>query len=782
MIVLNDVTSGFNTSTINSNFQKIEDALNTQVLYRDVPVGTDNAMQDNLDMNNKRIYNLPAPIASNEPVRLIDLQNASIGGGGGGGGSFSGLASDVNITDAGGYYTGSNVEVALQEIGNDIVTLQSASGTSTANLVSVKDAPFNAKGDYDYGTGTGTDDTAAIQAAINHCITNGRRLFFPKGIYKVTATLNMDYTGVTADPTQTNGRNRISLEGEGGGATALFGTFAGAILNYQGGTSGSAGVHSFFNMRGIGLHNGTRNAGSIGIKMDNCSFWTMDDVSILGFKYGIKGTDVLSGQVSNSRIWSNIYGYRFEYTDFSRPNAITMDNVRVAGNRRYGGYVLNGASFRIQNGSIEGNGTDSIGLGDADATRLLCWGVKIEDAGTEGALGLDVDGTYIEGNSGRADIWISQLNNVAHHSIKAGFLRFLATQYTVANILFDSSVSTAAARCSVEAGFKSQSPYTASSLRPYIQSSRAASVYDVGCTFDNQTEVDRAVFGDKVMGQMATSSLPTPGVSTLGQMLYNSTAASPVISDLTKWRYLSDHDITVQSSDTNLSYTVFTHKPNVIWTATLAADRNHFLNLTNAYQGARVQIARVGGGSGILNVGSGLCFLRQNMWCEVIFDGSSWILFKTGYLTNGTFTHVRATRNSALNIGRSTDTQIPYDTEEYDTLNEYNAATGLFTATYTGWYHVSAAATTNQFAWLAGTQFFLKLFKNGSNYAVGMRDFKSVNSTANSSASSVVNTDVYLLPGETLAVIGFTDRTPTADLNNISGSSVSNYLTISRLY
>ena len=641
-IVLNDVGSGFNTSTINSNFQKIEDALNNQVLYREGIVGTENAMTTNLDMNGQRIYNLSQPTASHEPVRLIDLQNwtGGSGGGGGGGTSFSGLASDVTIADSGNYYTGSNVELALQEIGNDIVTLQgSVGGGSTANLVSVKDAPFNAKGDYDYTSGTGTDDTAAIQAAINHAVTNGRRLFFPKGTYKITGALSINYTGVSADPTQAGGRNRISLEGEGAGASTIFGTHAGAHINFQGGTAGTAGVHSFFNIRGIGLHNGTRNTGSIGIQMDNCSLWNMDDVSVLGFEYGIKGTDVLSGQVSNSRIWSNTYGYRFEYSDFSRPNAITMDNVRVAGNRRYGGYVLNGASFRIQNGSIEGNGTDSNGLADGDATRLTCWGVKIEDAGVEGSLGLDIDGTYIEGNAGRADVWISQLNNNAHHVVKAGFLRYLSTQYTVANVLFDSSVSTAASRLSVEGGFKSQSPYTASAARPYIQSSRPASVHDLGCTFVNETEVDRAVFGSKVLGQIANASLPTPGTTTLGQVLYNTTASAPMISSLTNWKYFGDHDITVQASDTNLSASVVTHKPNIVWTASMAADRNLFLNLTNAYQGARFNIARPAGGIGILNVGSGLCYLRPNMWCEVIFDGSSWLLFKIGYLNNGMHTH-----------------------------------------------------------------------------------------------------------------------------------------------
>jgi Pectate lyase superfamily protein len=64
-----------------------------------------------------------------------------------------------------------------------------ASGTALANrlnyLLSVKDPQFGAA-----GNGT-TDDTAAIQAAINAVGLNGGTLYFPPGTYKTTATLNV---------------------------------------------------------------------------------------------------------------------------------------------------------------------------------------------------------------------------------------------------------------------------------------------------------------------------------------------------------------------------------------------------------------------------------------------------------------------------------------------------------------------------------------------------------------------------------------------------------------
>ena len=57
-VTLPDITSGYNLSAINSNFQKIEDALNKEVLYRKGYLGEPNEMQTNLDMNGKQILNV----------------------------------------------------------------------------------------------------------------------------------------------------------------------------------------------------------------------------------------------------------------------------------------------------------------------------------------------------------------------------------------------------------------------------------------------------------------------------------------------------------------------------------------------------------------------------------------------------------------------------------------------------------------------------------------------------------------------------------------------------
>jgi hypothetical protein len=73
-ITLNDVKSGFNLSAINDNFDQIENALNNNVLYRDNPTGEDNSVITDIDMNGKRIFNLPRPSLPSEPARLIDIE------------------------------------------------------------------------------------------------------------------------------------------------------------------------------------------------------------------------------------------------------------------------------------------------------------------------------------------------------------------------------------------------------------------------------------------------------------------------------------------------------------------------------------------------------------------------------------------------------------------------------------------------------------------------------------------------------------------------------------
>lgn len=70
------------------------------------------------------------------------------------------------------------------------------------------------------------------------------------------------------------------------------------------------------------------------------------------------------------------------------------------------------------------------------------------------------------------------------------------------------------------------------------------------------------------------------------------------------------------------------------WDTTLTADRAVTLSTTNAVSGAYFRIVRTGGGAFNLNVGTGpLAALATGEWCEVVYDGSAWVLVAFGALS-----------------------------------------------------------------------------------------------------------------------------------------------------
>ena len=211
-IVLTDVSSGFQLSKINENFQKIEDELNNKVLYRDAPSGEPNALEKDLDINGKSLYNVgdisllghdgfEEILAETEDARdaaisaATDAQNEAISAAasaiasGASAGESSGFASDAEIS---ALSAAASAITAAAEVGALAVSSGAAlvgftqSGTGAVaqtvdsklkQSISVKD--FGAIGD---GV---ADDTAAIQAAI----INAASIFFPAGTYRVTGAL-----------------------------------------------------------------------------------------------------------------------------------------------------------------------------------------------------------------------------------------------------------------------------------------------------------------------------------------------------------------------------------------------------------------------------------------------------------------------------------------------------------------------------------------------------------------------------------------------------------------
>jgi len=110
----------------------------------------------------------------------------------------------------GNYYYDSADTTSADNGGTIIVAADSARWKLQATSV-VSANQFGATGD------GSTDDTVAIQAAIDTLISTNQRLSFDSGTYKITSTLTIG-DGTTTTPSTLNG---LSLEGHGSGITEI---------------------------------------------------------------------------------------------------------------------------------------------------------------------------------------------------------------------------------------------------------------------------------------------------------------------------------------------------------------------------------------------------------------------------------------------------------------------------------------------------------------------------------------------------------------------------------
>lgn len=119
-----------------------------------------------------------------------------------------------NVTSNGGSYAGTLIRVSSSVYWE----------RKFDDYVNVK--WFGAKGDSDINTGTGTDDSDAIQFALNSRFN----LYIPKGIYKVTKTINLNTDTVST----TTPRTAPKIKGENSSLSVIFPVnVSGAVFDYR---------------------------------------------------------------------------------------------------------------------------------------------------------------------------------------------------------------------------------------------------------------------------------------------------------------------------------------------------------------------------------------------------------------------------------------------------------------------------------------------------------------------------------------------------------------------
>ncbi len=207
-ININDLLDQTNfLGDLNLRFSQIEDELNNKVLYRTVPIGEPNNMGNDLDLSSNDILNVSTIFTNEISIGgvLFDLTGLKWGGISGtlsdqtdlqdkldralhfrdnevisgeitdiatrankflafdsigrliySTGSTAGSANTISVQDSGNFFTDTNVEDVLQEVGASVVNNTNSIATNASNLSSVQ-----------ADVATNTSDIAALQTAVS---------------------------------------------------------------------------------------------------------------------------------------------------------------------------------------------------------------------------------------------------------------------------------------------------------------------------------------------------------------------------------------------------------------------------------------------------------------------------------------------------------------------------------------------------------------------------------------------------------------------------------------
>jgi hypothetical protein len=146
-----------------------------------------------------------------------------------------------------------------------------------ARVVNIRD--FGAVGDYNTDTETGTDDTSAIQAAIDHCFTTGQTLYLPAGNYRITSTLDF-----FSNETSGNFTMPYKIEGEGL-QTAFYYEGNGTALSFVNQTTRKS---CYYGTIQGGFYVGNKGTGTIGAHFKGLTRWNMSSAHIISSSFSDK--------------------------------------------------------------------------------------------------------------------------------------------------------------------------------------------------------------------------------------------------------------------------------------------------------------------------------------------------------------------------------------------------------------------------------------------------------------------------------------------------------------
>lgn len=269
-----------------------------------------------------------------------------------------------------------------------------------AGTLNVKAPPFSAAGD------GSTNDTAAIQAALNYAAANNLSLHFPAGTY---IAAGLTYTATWAA--------HITISGEGSGNTTLKappGSTAPVFKLGVGGPSLGPNQMLFQGLSFKGNYPGSYQASAAAYTqhtflVDTSNHILFDDCR---FYNGVNGLTVRNGVITHLHrcgAWYNEVGFYVVTPGVANAGTTTfLDKTDAKNNHRWGVYFDDGRMLTMSLCTVEGNG----GNGPSSTGGVY---VGEYTGGENGpgfnAIGAVIDTTWFEANAGSAQVYLRSGSN-----------------------------------------------------------------------------------------------------------------------------------------------------------------------------------------------------------------------------------------------------------------------------------------------------------------------------------------------------------------------------------
>lgn len=517
--------------------------------------------------------------------------------------------------------------------------------TKLEQYVSVKD--FGAVGD---GV---ADDTAAIQAAIDEAhAQTGFSVYFPSGVYRTTSTLNIsnsdirlfgsnEYGATSYSPLSYTGSYIMYDANDGnpilkvGDGLAFIYSFTFENLRVGAApavTTKPIGIQmnacSEFSLRNFQINNNC----SIGLDLNACFIGSVDNFKIAECDNSIRMRAATSTfVVHNSNVWftrGNFWNCKYNHVLIINSIInITFDMcwMEYAQNmflvEPTSDYFLQVANLRLNSVSTSvavgyAPGTPGYSAANNRVFKAIAYPGGVQDLTVELSF---TDFQSFSENSTYSIQYVRGTNTGTNSFLRQNTFKdctFYGQQTSV--FYSDTNDST----IFVSGRTTSLSAYGTGSIVPLSSGSERLNTMKTAFAYWDMTD------GYPLR-------LPQVGAlsySVAGQVWYETTLGRTVYSGNGQ-RIVNPRPYVQLFGDVNATVAVATSAETLVFNTALSTNRTVTLSTTNAYNGAKCRITRLTSASGVstLDVG-GLKTLAAGQWCDVEYDGSSWVVTAFGSL------------------------------------------------------------------------------------------------------------------------------------------------------